>query len=88
MKKKLKFMTIYLREDEWEEIKIVMKLREEALEGLLSGRSGFKCFIKKEAMKHYNLVYHFNHIGIDNIEDLARKEERRRKRDKSNKKKS
>lgn len=84
--KKKKFMTIYLREDEWNYIKSLTKEDEELLEKSLSN---CKAMGRKNPKweKQYSFIYHFNHVAIDNIEELARKEERRRKRDKSKQKK-
>lgn len=85
--KKNKFMTIYLREDEWNFIKRVMVKCEDECEKVLIRQQNLNIKPSETLLKQYNLVYHFNHIGVDNIEELARKEERRRKRDKSKQKK-
>ena len=80
--KKNKFITCYLSKDEWEVIKEMCKREEEYYEVLC-----IKYPTSVKFKKFYKVIYHFNHIAIDNIEELARKEERRRKRDKSKQKK-
>lgn len=75
MKKKTKFMTCILTQDEWNLIKEMFDIHEEYYEQLSARYPKNKTFKNK-----YKLVYHFNHVAIDNIEDLANKEERRRKK--------
>ena len=63
MKKKTKFMTIILSQDEWEMVKMAMgKLQEYFDESSFSS----------------NIVKHFNSISVPVIEDLADKIEKRR----------
>ena len=63
MKKKAKFMTIILSEDEWEMVKMAMgKLQDYFDESSFSS----------------NIVKHFNSISVPVIEELAVKIEKRR----------
>ena len=65
MKKKTKFMTIILSQDEWEMVKMAMgKLQEYFDESSFSS----------------NIVKHFNSISVPVIEELADKIEKQRKR--------
>ena len=64
MKKKAKFMTIILSQDEWEMVKMAMgKLQEYFDESSFSS----------------NIVKHFNSISVPVIEELADKIENQRK---------
>ena len=64
MKKKTKFMTIILSQDEWEMVKMAMgKLQEYFDESSFSS----------------NIVKHFNSISVPVIEELADKIEKQRK---------
>ena len=63
MKKKTKFMTIILSQDEWEMVKIAM----ENLQGYFD-----------ESSFSSNIVKHFNSISVPVIEELADKIEKRR----------
>lgn len=90
MKRKTKFMTAILSEEEWELIKISMEELQEYLDDKVSfaiirgDRSGKKFYQNK-----LNIVKHFNSISVPNIEDLADKiEKQRRKEKKSGKKNS
>ena len=63
MKKKTKFMTIILSQDEWEMVKMAMEnLQEYFYESSFSS----------------NIVKHFNSISVPVIEELADKIEKRR----------
>ena len=74
MKKKTKFMTIILSEDEWEMVKMAMEKLQEYFDD-----SSFSS----------NIVKHFNSISVPVIEELAvkienqRRKERRIRSDKS-----
>ena len=71
MKKKTKFMTIILSQDEWEMVKMAMgKLQEYFDESSFSS----------------NIVKHFNSISVPVIEELADKIEKQRKRKHQNEK--
>lgn len=64
MKRKTKFMTIILSEDEWEMVKMAMgKLQDYFDESSFSS----------------NIVKHFNSISVPVIEELADKIEKQRK---------
>ena len=65
MKKKNKFMTIILSQDEWEMVKIAMENLQDYFED-----SSFSS----------NIVKHFNSISVPVIEELADKIEKQRKR--------
>ena len=65
MKKKAKFMTIILSQDEWEMVKIAMENLQDYFED-----SSFSS----------NIVKHFNSISVPVIEELADKIEKQRKR--------
>lgn len=64
MKKKAKFMTIILSQDEWEMVKIAMGKLQDYFED-----SSFSS----------NIVKHFNSISVPVIEELADKIETQRK---------
>ena len=65
IKRKTKFMTIILSQDEWEMVKMAMgKLQEYFDESSFSS----------------NIVKHFNSISVPVIEELADKIEKQRKR--------
>ena len=65
MKKKAKFMTIILSQDEWEMVKMAMgKLQDYFDESSFSS----------------SIVKHFNSISVPVIEELADKIEKQRKR--------
>ena len=64
MKKKTKFMTIILSEDEWEMVKMAMGKLQEYFDD-----SSFSS----------NIVKHFNSISVPVIEELAVKIENQRK---------
>ena len=64
MKKKAKFMTIILSEDEWEMVKMAMGKLQEYFDD-----SSFSS----------NIVKHFNSISVPVIEELAVKIEKQRK---------
>ena len=63
MKKKTKFMTIILSQDEWEMVKMAMGNLQEYFD---------------ESSFSSNIVKHFNSISVPIIEDLAVKIEKRR----------
>ena len=63
MKKKNKFMTIILSQDEWEMVKMAMENLQEYFDD-----SSFSS----------NIVKHFNSISVPVIEELADKIEKRR----------
>ena len=65
MKKKTKFMTIILSQDEWEMVKIAMENLQEYFD---------------ESSFSSNIVKHFNSISVPIIEDLAVKIEKQRRR--------
>ena len=65
MKKKNKFMTIILSQDEWEMVKMAMEKLQEYFDD-----SSFSS----------NIVKHFNSISVPVIEELADKIEKQRKR--------
>lgn len=87
MKKKTKFITCILTQDEWNLIKGEMKHREEVLEDIFATYNKCGNKVPLYAQNEYKIVYHFNHVAIDNIEDLANKEERRRKSDRKKQRK-
>lgn len=64
MKKKTKFMTIILSQDEWEMVKMAMGKLQEYFDD-----SSFSS----------NIVKHFNSISVPVIEELADKIEKQRK---------
>lgn len=71
MKKKTKFMTIILSQDEWEMVKMAMAKLQEYFDD-----SSFSS----------NIVKHFNSISVPVIEELADKiENQRRKKHKNEK---
>ena len=63
MKKKAKFMTIILSQDEWEMVKMAMGKLQDYFE---------------ESSFSSNIVKHFNSISVPVIEELADKIEKRR----------
>ena len=65
MKRKTKFMTIILSQDEWEMVKIAMENLQEYFD---------------ESSFSSNIVKHFNSISVPVIEELADKIEKQRKR--------
>lgn len=65
MKKKAKFMTIILSQDEWEMVKMAMGKLQEYFDD-----SSFSS----------NIVKHFNSISVPVIEELADKIEKQRRR--------
>ena len=65
MKKKTKFMTIILSQDEWEMVKMAMGNLQEYFD---------------ESSFSSNIVKHFNSISVPVIEELADKIEKQRKR--------
>ena len=65
MKKKTKFMTIILSQDEWEMVKIAMENLQEYFD---------------ESSFSSNIVKHFNSISVPVIEELADKIEKRKER--------
>ena len=71
MKKKTKFMTIILSQDEWEMVKMAMGKLQEYFDD-----SSFSS----------NIVKHFNSISVPVIEELADKIEKQRKEQKKWKK--
>ena len=64
MKKKNKFMTIILSQDEWEMVKMAMENLQEYFD---------------ESSFSSNIVKHFNSISVPVIEELADKIEKQRK---------
>lgn len=64
MKKKTKFMTIILSQDEWEMVKMAMEKLQEYFD---------------ESSFSSNIVKHFNSISVPIIEYLADKIEKQRK---------
>lgn len=75
MNKKTKFMTAILSRDEWEMIKYAMSLLEETATSMVHS---FRC---KEYQRVYAIVSHFNSVSIANIEDMADKIEKQRKKE-------
>ena len=67
MKKKTKFMTIILSEDEWEMVKMAMRKLQEYFD---------------ESSFSSNIVKHFNSISVPVIEELAVKIENQRRKEK------
>ena len=63
MKKKTKFMSIILSQDEWEMVKMAMEKLQDYFD---------------ESSFSSNIVKHFNSISVPVIEDLADKIEKRR----------
>ena len=64
MKKRAKFMTIILSQDEWEMVKMAMGKLQDYFE---------------ESSFSSNIVKHFNSISVPVIEELADKIEKQRK---------
>ena len=58
-----KYHLYFLREDEWELIKAVMRNYEETFEGDLTNEA---------ILNFYNRINAFNHIAVDNIEDMTK----------------
>ena len=63
MKKKTKFMTIILSQDEWEMVKMAMEKLQDYFD---------------ESSFSSNIVKHFNSISVPVIEELADKIEKRK----------
>lgn len=90
MKKKTKFVQVILTREEWEMVKQSMRLMEFDLNETIGIRTTMK-MSKSYYQNQYNIVYHFNHCALANIEDLiekADKERRKKSRDKSKQKES
>ena len=66
MKKKTKFMTIILSQDEWEMVKMAMEKLQEYFD---------------ESSFSSNIVKHFNSISVPVIEELADKIENQRRKE-------
>lgn len=64
MKKKAKFMTIILSQDEWEMVKMAMEKLQDYFD---------------ESSFSSNIVKHFNSISVPVIEELADKIEKQRR---------
>lgn len=81
MKRKHKFMTAILSQDEWEMIKISMKWIEEYLDDSVGYAIIRGDKAKRKIYQHsLNIVKHFNSISVDSIEELADKIERERRK--------
>lgn len=86
MKRKTKFMTAILSQDEWQYIQSAMEIYEDICEKNYNHQIPS---VKKIWRKAYHIVHHFNSISVNNIEDMADKiEKQRRKEKKSGKKNS
>lgn len=100
MKKKTKFMTAILSEEEWIAIQYAMKYAENEIERVLATlevQIANKENIWRDNMiynlqrikREFAIVHHFNSISVPNIESMADKiEKQRRKEKKSGKKNS
>lgn len=100
MKKKTKFMTAILSQEEWEAIQYAMKYAENEIERVLATlevQIANKENVWRDNMiynlqrikREFAIVHHFNSISVPKIEDLADKiEKQRRKEKKSGKKNS
>lgn len=81
MKKKTKFMTAILSVNEWNMIKVAMVNEEYHIQGFLTkyqfnpNSKTYKLITKK-----LEAIHHFNSISVDNIEDMADKIERERRK--------
>lgn len=81
MKRKTKFMTAIISHNEWEAIKMAMIKQEQELENLVLDLECYKKLKSYKRLKnYYNVVHHFNSISVPNIEDLADKIERERRK--------
>jgi len=88
MKRKNKFMTAILSQNEW----ILIKKAMENLEPYFYDKLTFaKVAESKKVQKYYqklfNITHHFNSVSIANIEDLADKIEKQRRKEKRSEKK-
>lgn len=87
MKKKTKFITAILSEDEWNIIKQVMVEHEIDLETLIAYHHGNKAFQNK-LLPLYAIVHHFNSQSVLTIEELDEKDKKLRRKEKRNGKKN